>query len=489
MRKFAHSSEPDSPNPEGAIPGPTPTRFGDRVPWQELTVYSAGVLAAQLAWSINTLTNPIFNVELGVNVAWLSTALAILRIIDSFTDVGMAHITDNFVSRFGRRRPFVVVGGILMGLVFAAFWMFPRGWSEQAYLAWYVGMSFVLYLTTTMFGTSYFALGIELTPDYRERTRVMSVRSYFQKFSGLILPWLYPITQLGIFVDAIEGMRWVGAIVGGAIIAFSVPAGIFTRERFIRQVKTTEPIPFLMALRVTFRNEYFWMLLGVSLALGAALALFEQLGFYINVFYVFSGDRAMGSAFGAIGGSIATVLAILAVPLIWWMCNKFGKHNTLRIALCWMFVGSILKWYLFTPGNPYLQFVLPFFYSLGISSVFLVLATMQPDVIDIDEMRTGRRREAMFSSISNWVNKLALSGAVALSGYIINWTGFDLERAGNQSESTFFWMRFCFSFASAVFILLSLLCLVRYDLTETRMQQLRTELEDRRGKANSATAE
>ncbi len=189
-----------------------PVAQPDRVPLREVLIYSLGVVGGSWAWAVNGLTNPIFNMELGVNIAWLSTSLAVQRIIDAFTDPIMGHISDNWNSRWGRRRPFVLGGGIAMGVVFALFWMFPHDWPKWAYLIWYNVLSAILYLTTTIFGTGYYALGVELTPDYHDRTRVVVIRSYFQKFAGLAGPWFYAFTQLACFGGVLYGVRWLGAI-------------------------------------------------------------------------------------------------------------------------------------------------------------------------------------------------------------------------------------------------------------------------------------
>ncbi len=272
---------------------------------------------------------------------------------------------------------------------------------------------------------------------------------------------------------------------GGLIIATTVPAGIFTRERYARLAAQQPKFKLGPALKATAENKYFWKMFGTGLMLGMGLAMFEAMGLYVNIYYVFGGDKKTGAIWGGYVGTLGTVLAIASVPLVWWLAGRLGKHVTLRLALVWMFIGSLLKWWCYNPRYPYLMFVLPFFYSIGISSVFVLIASMNIDVIDTDELRTGRRREAMFTGFSNWMGKLAGSLAVALSGWLIRWTGFDPLLGGAQAEATIFKMRFFYSFAMAAMVLLALVCTWGYDLTAKRIHEIRDELERRRAAATS----
>ena len=457
-----------------------------RLPLSALMIYSIGVVTSTWFVSVQGLTMPIFNIELGIDVALLGMVLAGLRIFDAFTDPIFAQWSDNLRSRFGRRRPFIVVGGLLVGLMYAAFWMFPHDWPKEWLLIWYGVMSLTLSLCNDVFSTSYYALGMELSPTYEGRTRVMAIRSYFLRTAQLLNPWLYFIVQLAIFGGALNGVRWMGAILGGAMIAASLISGLLTKERFA-DVNITSAAPklnLLHAVGETMKNRYFWIMAFAGIALQLSMALFDTIGLYINIYYVFDGDKMAGAKFGGYGNTIALVLGLASIQFIWWLSNRLGKHATVRLALGWMLIGSILKFWLFTPDSPYLQLVLPFFYSVGLTSVFLLLSSMMADVVDVDELNTGRRREAMFSAINNWITKLVLSGAVFFSGWLIKATGFVLEKGADQDAGVFLTMRFLYSFAAGFFILLALLALLKYDLTQKKCEEIKAELDRRRAAAS-----
>jgi len=453
-----------------------------RVPLPTILVYSLGVALSSWSVGVNTLTLPIFNIELGVDTASLSTIMAVIQLITASVDPLIANWSDNLKSRFGRRRPFVLVGGLFGAAMFVIFWLFPHGESKSFYIAWYATLLLLFHLGMSAFGTGYYALGVELPSNYDERTRIMAIRSYFQKVSQAINPWLYPIIQLAMFGGALNGVRWVGAVLGAAMVFCVLMVTVFTPERFadVNAKLGAQKLNLLTAVKETMQNKYFWILVSCGIALGGSLALFDSLALYINIYYVYGGDKAAGAQIHAIANTLALVLGIASVQFIWWLCDRLGKHIAVRLALGWMLIGAVLKFWLYSPQHPYLQLVLPFFYSVGITSFFLVTSAMMADVIDVDELHTGRRREAMFGALGSWINKLALAGAVALSGWIIRWTGFKVELGADQDPSTFLIMRILYSFAAAFFILIALLAMMKYDLTREKSEEIRAELERRR---------
>lgn len=454
----------------------------NKVPAKTVWAYAIGVAASAWANANFTLAMPIFNLELGLDVAILGMLLAGLRIFDAFTDPLCAQWSDNLRSQFGRRRPFIVVGGLFTGVVFAALWMFPHDWPKPWLFAWFAVMQILLSLGTTAFGTGYYALGMELANTYEGRTRIMVFRDYVNKVANLLNPWVYFIVQLAMFGGALNGIRWVGALIGGGIIATSVVSGLLTPERYATVNATTQKqkLNLAHAISETAKNKYFWIMIGMGLALQLSMALFDTLGLYINIYYVFDGDKAMGAKLGGYGNTIAFVIGMATVPLVWGLCNRIGKHVTARLALAWIFIGAVLKFWLYTPEHPYLQLLLPFFYSLGITSLGVVGASMMADVVDVDELHTGRRREAMFGALGSWINKMVLSGAIFLSGWLVKATGFDLEKGAGNDPSVFLTMRILYSFAAAFFILLALLALLKYDLTKQKCDEIKAELDLRR---------
>ena len=150
----------------------TPAR--DRVPFIQKAAFGAG-----------NLVNNLLPGALGVFMFFLLTAFGmdpflagllggLPRIFDALTDPIMGYISDNTTSRFGRRRPYIFIGAILSGVLFAVLWQLNPE-NSQLYNFWYfLILSLVYLIGNTMFSTPLIGLGYEMTSDYNERTRLMA---------------------------------------------------------------------------------------------------------------------------------------------------------------------------------------------------------------------------------------------------------------------------------------------------------------------------
>lgn len=462
------------PPPVASAPPPPPTR-------QELLLYSTGNLSSSLGQGVvQALNFPIFNMLLGVSPGFIGSVAALARLWDAFTDPVMGYLSDGTRSRWGRRRPYILAGGFLIALVLAVFFQINESWSENTLMAWYFVGLIVFFTATTIFLVPYVALGMEIATDYDQRTRVVAYRSFVDKIAGIAKEWMFRFVEL--FSSTLFGAKVLALIVGFIAILAATTTAVTTRERTattaVRGAQLHESL--WRSVANVLSNPVYVRLLVVWVVLTLNQAFFIALGTYLNVYYVFGGDRAAGATLSGAVGTLGFVLSIAAIPLATSLCQRFGKHQVLRLALGLYIVGSIIKWWVVTPAMPYAQLVLPFFFGIGISSVYLVMSSMQADIVDHDELRHGGRREGMFSAVGGWIMKLGAALALALSGWILVATGFDVSLGGEQPDHVFWRMRVCFSFAPIAGCLIALLCLRNYPLTRARLTEIRAELAARR---------
>ena len=176
-----------------------PNRPAHFVPYAQKAAWGLGGLTNDMVNALWVLAMPIFSVGLGVKAVWIGVALALPRIWDAISDPLMGHISDNTRSRFGRRRPYIFVGAIGLGLSFALLWLPSRDWSEPVLLAWFIGMSLLFFTFLTIWSIPWNALGLELTPDVKERNGVQAARSWFATGAAFIIPAIFVIIG-GLFV-------------------------------------------------------------------------------------------------------------------------------------------------------------------------------------------------------------------------------------------------------------------------------------------------
>ena len=178
----------------------------------------------------------------------------------------------------------------------------------------------------------------------------------------------------------------------------------------------------------------------------------------------------------------ANAVAFAALPLINWACRRLQKHRTLRYGILWMSIGTALNWVLINPAHPYWQLILPFFFALGISSVYTILPTMMADVTDIDELQNGTRREGMFGAVMGFLIKLTGTLQPLLAGVVLVIAGFDASLGAHQTPETILRMRIMFSIIPACLLLFALVALWRYPLTREYMAEVNEKLKIMRAK-------
>lgn len=431
------------------------------------------------------LAMPIYNIELKVNAALIGLAISLPRLWDGFTDPFMGNISDNTRSRFGRRRPWLALGSLLAGLFCALMWVPPGGLGESGYFVYFLVTSILFFTAYTVFSVPYNALGFEMTPDYDERTSVMSYKTFIMNIgSTLFLPWVYKMCFIPAFGGTpIQGVRVVGIIIGILIFVFGLLPAILCRERAEGQKQ--EKIKLLSALKYTFKNKSFLMVAGTVFCILMAIFMAFPLMMYINLAIVFSGEgvEAAKESFATLNGTYNTVygaLGIVAVPVINLLSRRFGKRHTLIGGLSMVAAAFALSPLLFSARLPYLQLVIAVLASPGLSCVWVLTSSMLADVTDEDELTTGLRREGMFGAAFGLLVKFGLAGVMALSGVIIEWSGFDSE-AVVQAAHTVRFLRFFFALAPLLFLAIAITLTVKFPLTRQRMSEIQAQLNAAKG--------
>lgn len=472
----------------------------DRLSWGQKGAYGLGGLVNNLLGGAIGFMSIVLNVGLGMNPALIGTLQAIPRFTDALTDPVMGYISDNTKSRYGRRRPYIFIGAILVGLTFALMWQLPAGHSENFYFWVFLTGSILFYLFYTMFATPFVALGYEMTPDYHERTRLMGTMNFIGQFAWISLPWFYAIMENDrLFSDSVEGARMLAIGIGITVAILGVFPAIFCRERYVPPTDDGKTkaggfqgliynvTEFFRGLKITLKNKEFLKLCISTFFLFNGIMLVGAFSSYITIFYVCGGDNDLGAKYIGLFGTINTISTLIAIVIVTWISSKIGKRNTFMIATGATLLGSALKWFCYDPLVPWKLLLPAPLIAIGMGGLFTLMGSMVADVCDMDEVETGERREGMFGSIYWWMVKLGMSLAFALSGYLLNATGYNVELGGAQTHRTFEMMIkfdvFIPVFTSAV----AIAAIFYYKLTEDESYNIRQELEKRRS-AQPATA-
>ena len=467
----------------------------DRIPFHLKVVYGLG------AFVNNTLADAIgrmmivLNLGLGMNPALVGLLGALPRLTDAITDPLMGYISDNTRSKWGRRRPYMFVGAISVAIVFTLLWQLPAGKSENWYFVYFLAGSLIFFLAYTVYATPWVALGYELTPDYHERTRLMGVQNFFGNIAYMISPYFLAIMYLPVFGDVVTGAGYLAMVIAVVVICLGILPAIFLRERF-KEIAAAESggevagsavwqviKNFFIGFGKTLSFKPFLKLCVATFLVFNGFILIAAFQSYVIIYYVFEGDQAAGSVFVGHSGLVQAISALMVIALVTWMATKIGKRRAFYVSTGVSMVGYALKWFCYTPENPWLVLIPAPLMAFGLAGLFTLMPSMVADVVDADELITHERREGMYGSIFWWVVKLGQSAAILGGGLLLVWTGFDVELGGDQTAEAIRLMRLSDALIPCIASGIAIWAIASYTITEEKAHEVRMQLEARRGTA------
>ena len=469
------------------------TPIKDRVPFGQKAAFGAG-----------HLVNNLLPGALGVFAFFLLTAFGmdpflagllggLPRFFDAITDPIMGYITDNTKSKFGRRKPYIFIGAILSGILFAVLWQLNPD-NSQTYNFWYfLILSMVYLIGNTMFSTPLIGLGYEMTSDYNERTRLMGFSQTIGQIAWMIVPWFWVlIANPNLFETQAVGVRRLAIIVGAICMILGMMPALFCKEIDQTNLSNRDELTMknifkslkslLNNMVLIFKNISFVRLCGATFLVFNGFQMVASFSYFIIVFYLFKGDYGLAGTWPAWFSTISAVFtAFLIIPVITWMANKWGKRNAFIYATALSMVGYALKWWGFNPENPWLMFMPLPLMVFGIGGLFTLMMSMTADVCDLDELNNGMpRKEGTFGAIYWWMVKLGQGLALVLGGLVLKVVGFD-QLAAQQTADTITNLRLADIIVPAFTAGLAIWVMWGYDLTEKKVKEIKEELVRRRG--------
>ena len=527
--------EPASTAPDGK------TAQGDRVPLSQKLGYGLGSFQDMWGhWLYGALVYLVFNIYLGVPPKWIARALLFKLVFEAVWDSVFGWWSDNVRTRFGRRRPFLLVGGVLAGCILPLLFQVRPGWTDLQYFGFMVSTLALLVPIMSCFYMPFQSLGAELTPDYHERTSIGATRNAIQKIPELAMFAAGAFSTAGVWVAATwhdvpsrlamllgQTARWFGnvaaslatldftrfgalmktifgwapavegakpniligaqaytTVLGTILVVTGILLFALTRERYYdklvagRQGKISIKDTLWKALSCKpFRANLF-----MALSYGIGTSMISTLGYYCTIYYVCRGDVAIGNSWNFWMGLASMLLGFCGIPAYTKLSHAMGKKRAMiAVQICAIAV-SLSSWWLYTPAIDWLQVLYSGFTAFTGAGFWILYGSMTADVIDADELETHQRREGAFSACGSWILKLGVAIGSWASGEILSQTGFDATLGGNQTAHAIFTMRLLFATIPVVGSIMALIFVIKFPLTPKRMEEIRVSLEARRGK-------
>ncbi len=438
----------------------------------------------------------------GLEPRLASFAVLVGILWDAINDPLVGILTDRMRSRWGRRRPFLLFFAIPFGASFLLIWWAPP-WNNQIALAATITLAFMISDTLeTLCGVPFAALLPELSPDYDERTTLTSFRIFFNLLASLVTAVSAPAivdAAISAGLTQQQGYLIVAGIFGGlAAIPFLL---IFTvvRERYGAADRPQETVTFLETVRTAWRNIPFrfasliYMLNWITFDIVAL-----TLPFYL-LYWIARGNMLTSVVFLGISlplessvFAILLVTATIALPFWLWLSHRLGKHIAYIIGMIF-WAGVQLAIFSVKPGQVGLVLFMAFLAGLSVSAAHILPDAMFPDVIEWDELRTGRRQEGIYYGVKNFIRKLTGALAVFIALQVLGWFGYQTPPEGVnifvQSPRTLNAIRFLIGPLGAILLFSAILTTWFYPLTRKRHARIRRLLEYRNERKSRKSSE
>ncbi len=449
-------------------------------------------------WTFKTFLLLYYSQVLGVEAFQVSLALAVAVVFDAVTDPLLASLSDDLQSRWGRRHPLMLLGGLPLGLAFYAVFVPPAGLGENALVLWLLAFTVLTRGLMTLYFIPWAAIAAELSDDYHERTSVMTYRFAVGWTVGVSFPFF-------VFTVLMPGSESqpVGQLDPSGYPAMALVGGLLmTAGALLTTLLTLREVPYLRQpttsmgrlgigrvareVRLALGNHQFALIFVIVLMVSALGGTTANIGIYMTTFF-WGLDTADLRWF-----VIAALGAVLAFPIVAALQRRFDKKSILlSCAIVSLLDGMILVSLRFADvlpanGDPKLLGILigAAIFAAAVAVVQgIVAASVVADVLDDQELRTGHRQEAMFNAALSFSGKAVSGVGIVFGGMILSLIDFPRQAApGEVPAEAITRLGIVLGLVVPTLYLVPIALITRYRITREAHAEIRAALDTRHGR-------
>ncbi len=438
----------------------------DRLPVPLKLAWGTGALGAAVL--MNSITILILYylvsvVRLDPGIA--GTLVFVAKLSGVVTDPLMGMISDRARFRTGRRRPFLVIGGLLSAISFALLFTIPQFESQTVTAAYALGVLLLYALGYTLFNVPYMAMPAEMTDGYHERSSLHSYRVVAISIGSAIAGSLAPIL-LQVFGQGREAYRIIAILFAAIIFASMVYCYFGTREaRFTFSAPTAHSARGQLRLLLT-NEPFMWLIATKALQLLGIASVGATTLFFVTAYL-----RIPLANLG-VAALINTAVTVLTMPLFMRLSKSIGKRNGYIVSTI-VFVIYCLSWLPSGPDEPLIwYYARAALVGMCLGGNILLANSMLTDTIELDARRSGMRREGLYASMYSFVEKTAGAFGPLLIGWTLQFVGFNRDLPPNavQEPKVLFGILMGVSVLPACLATLSMITLAFYKLDQDMLQ-------------------
>ncbi|MBD1941804.1 MFS transporter [Coleofasciculus sp. FACHB-712] len=456
--------------------------------------YGAGDVGAAITANIGVFYTAYFLTDVAGIAAGLATWILLIgKVWDAVNDPVVGVLSDRTNSpRWGRRLPWMLYGAIPFGITFFLQWLVPRFSANDSANQWglfwyYIVISILFNSFYTAVNLPYTALTPELTQDYNERTNLNSYRFAFSIGGSIV-----SVIVFGIIAALIPNDRIQQYLVMGVVCAILSVLPIYwciwgTRDRILARAAQNptfeQPVslPILQQVRIVLSNRPFLYVVGIYLCSWLAVQVTAAIIPYFVLSWMRLSDAVVAQVILAVQGTALLMLFIWSK-----LSQRYGKKAVYFMGMSVWIIAQAGLFFL-QPGQIAFMYVLAVMAGFGVSTAYLIPWSMLPDVIELDELKTGQRREGIFYSFMVFLQKVSLAVAVALVLKSLEWNQYIRSTPENlapiQPDSALLAIRIAIGPLPTIALICGLILAYFYPLTREVHADILLKLKERKLKA------
>lgn len=446
--------------------------------------YGAGELGPAITANISIFFVLVFFTDVaGIPAGLAGNILMIGKILEAINDPFVGFLTDKTKSRlWGRRLPWLLYGATPFGIFFFLQWIVPP-FSVWGLFWYYVVMGMVSQVFYSAVHLPYTAMTPELTQDYNERTSLNSFRFTFS-IGGSILSLILSKIVFSQISDRQQQYLALAAVCSVISILALYWCVYGTRDLALAfeakriQLQKPQSIPFNEQLKIVFTNRPFLFVIGIYLCTWLAVQITASMIPYFVVYCMRMKQSDVPTVMIAVQGT-----ALLT--LFFWshLSKQLGKKVVYFLGISLWIIAATGLYYL-QPGQLSLLYLMAVMAGFGVSTAYLIPWSMIPDVIELDELQTGQRREGVFYGLMVLLQKFGLAFGLFLVGNTLQASGFKETVAAQtglvtQPDSALLVIRLAISPLSTICLIGGLVLTYFYPITRDMHAEIMLKLKQR----------
>ncbi|MFM6038580.1 MAG: MFS transporter [Sphaerospermopsis kisseleviana] len=454
--------------------------------------YGAGDLGPAITSNIAIFYLLLFFTNVaGIPAGLAGNILMIGKIWDAVNDPVVGVLTDKTQSRrWGRRLPWMFYGAIPFGLFFFLQWIVPQFTANQSSNIWplfwyYVAIGIMSQAFFTIVNLPYTAMTPELSQDYDERTSLNSFRFTFS-IGGSILSLIFAQIVFAVIREP-QQQYLVLAAICTVISVLSLYWCVYgTRKRILafeaKRIQLEQPaeIPFIEQIEIAFSNKPFLFVIAIYLFSWLGVQITATVIPYFVIYCMKLKDSQVPTVLIAVQGTALLMLFVWS-----YLSKRFGKKIVYFLGMTlWIIAAAGL---FFLQANQIgLMYFMAVMAGCGVSTAYLIPWSMIPDVIELDELQTGQRREGVFYGFMVLLQKFGLAFGLFIVGNALQASGFRETIAGQstpiQPDSALSAIRIIVGPVPTICLILGLILTFFYPITREMHAEIMFKLQERREK-------